>query len=100
MASYLSPDHLERIAHKRAATKLGWYIHAAVYLVVNVFLVLSTYAFGRRPWPALPLLAWGLALALHGVAVFMLGDGSSFRRHLLERERKRLRREQDRMPRS
>ena len=100
MAS-LSPDELERLAHKRAAAKLGWYIHAMVYVVVNLFIfALSAYAFGRRPWSVFPLLGWGLGLALHGVAVFMLGDGSSFRRRLLERERERLRREQERMPRS
>jgi hypothetical protein len=46
-----------------------------------------------------PLLGWGLGLALHGVAVFMLGDGSTLRRRLLERERERLRREQERVPR-
>jgi hypothetical protein len=98
--AYLSPDELERIAHKRAGAKLGWYIHAAVYLVVNLFIfALSTYAFGHRPWSVFPLLGWGLGLALHGVAVFMLGDGSSLRRRLLERERERLRREQERVPR-
>ena len=98
--AYLSPDELERIAHKRAGAKLGWYIHAAVYLVVNLFIfALSTYAFGHRPWSVFPLLGWGLGLALHGVAVFMLGEGSSLRRRLLERERERLRREQERVPR-
>lgn len=96
----LSPDDLERLAHKRTAARLGWYLHALVYLLVNLFiLAVSTYAFGRRPWPVFPLLGWGLGLALHGVAVFVLGDGSSVRRHLLERERQRLRREQERMPR-
>ena len=99
--AYLTPDDLERLAHKRAGAKLGWYIHAMVYLVVNLFIfALSTYAFGRRPWSVFPLLGWGLGLALHGVAVFMLGDGSGFRRRLLERERERLRREQERVPRS
>jgi len=98
--AYLSPDDLERLAHKRAAAKLGWYIHATVYVVVNLFIfAVSAYSFGRRPWSVFPLLGWGVGLALHGVAVFMLGDGSAFRRRLLERERERLRREQERTPR-
>jgi hypothetical protein len=98
--AYQSPDDLERLAHKRAAAKLGWYIHAVVYVVVNLFIfALSAYAFGRRPWSVFPLLGWGVGLALHGMAVFMLGDGSSLRQRLLERERERLRREQERMPR-
>ena len=32
---YLTPDDLERRAHKRAAAKLGWAIHALVYVVVG-----------------------------------------------------------------
>ena len=99
--AYLNPDDLERLAHKRAGAKLGWYIHATLYVVVNLLIfALSVYAFGHRPWSVFPLLGWGLGLALHGVAVFMLGDGSGLRRRLLERERERLRREQERMPRS
>ena len=94
--AYLSPDELERLAHKRAAAKLGWTIHAIAYVVVNVFLfAISTYAFGPRPWSVFPLLGWGIGLALHGVAVFMLGDGSGFREHLLQRERDRLQRRQE-----
>ena len=98
---YLTPDDLERLAHKRAAAKLGWAVHALAYVVVNVFfLAMSTHGFGHRNWSPIPLLGWGLGLALHGVAVFLMGDGSSFRRHLLEADRKRLRREQQRAHRS
>lgn len=93
----LTPDEIERLAHKRAKAKLGWYIHALVYVVVNLFLfAMSSFAFGHRPWSVFPLLGWGIGLALHGVAVFLLGDGSGLRDHLVERERARLRRGQDR----
>jgi len=98
--TYLSPDDLERLAHKRAAAKLGWYVHATVYVVVNLFLLaVSTHGFGLRPWSVFPVLGWGVGLALHGVAVFLLADGGGLRRRLLERERERLRREQEHMPR-
>lgn len=98
--SYLSPEEIERLARRRAGAKLGWYLHALVYVVVNLFLfALSAYAFGQRPWSVFPLLGWGLGLALHGAAVFMLGDGSPLRERLLERERERLQREQQRAPR-
>ena len=96
----LPPDQLERLAHKRAAAKLGWYVHALVYVVVNLFLfALSRHGFGSRPWSVFPLLGWGLGLALHGAAVFLLGEGSALRDRLLERERERLRREHERLPR-
>ena len=61
----LSSEEIERIAHKRAGAKLGWYVHAAVYVVVNLFLfAISGYGFGHRPWSIYPLLGWGLGLAL------------------------------------
>jgi hypothetical protein len=100
MATY-SPEDIERLAHKRAGAKLGWYIHAMIYVVVNLFIfAISMYAFGHRPWSVFPLLGWGVGLALHGVSVFMLGEGSGFRQRLLDRERERLLREQQRDPRA
>jgi len=93
--SLLSDDEIERIAHRRAGAKLGWYIHAALYVVVNLLLfALSQYGFGHRPWSVFPVLGWGVGLALHGISVFMLGAGSSFRERLVQRERARLQREQ------
>jgi len=87
----LSPEDLERIAHKRAGVKLGWYVHAAVYLVVNLFLSAISFSFGSR-WSIYPMLGWGLGLALHGIAVFFLGAGSGVRDKLVRRERERLQR--------
>lgn len=96
----LSPEQIERLARRRASAKLGWFIHALVYGVVNLFLfALSAYAFGQRPWSVFPLLGWGLGLALHGAAVFLLGDGTVLRERLLERERERLQRAQQAAPR-
>ena len=31
-------DAIERLARKRAGAKLGWYMHAGVYLLVNLLL--------------------------------------------------------------
>ena len=91
----LSPDEMERLAQKRAGAKLGWYVHAMVYVVVNLFiLAISRYGFGQQPWSALPLLAWGLGLALHGFSVFVLGSGLGDR--LVQQERERLHRKRER----
>jgi hypothetical protein len=95
--STLSPEEIDRLARKRAGAKLGWYIHATVYVVVNAFLLaISTLGFGHRPWALFPLFGWGIGLALHGISVFILAKGGAFREGLVERERERLRREQDR----
>lgn len=87
----LSED-IERLAHKRAGAKLGWYVHATLYLLVNAMIfAMSIHGFGSRPWSLFPLLGWGLGLVLHGVSVFVLGNG--LREHMVQKERERLQRE-------
>ena len=93
-----TPEEIERIAKKRAEAKLGWYTHAAVYVLVNLFLfVISADGLGssRRPWSMFPVLGWGLGLVLHGVAVFVLGAGSNLRERMVQREREKLQNQRD-----
>ena len=100
MNTPLAPEELDRLARRRAGAKLGWYSHAALYLVINlVMFTMSTYGFGSRPWSAFPLLGWGLGLALHGVSVFVLGTGSGLRERMVRREREKLQRQQGGTPR-
>ncbi len=95
MSTPLTPEEIERIARKRASAKLGWYVHAAVYLLVNgAMFMASVYGLRQRPWTIYPALGWGLGLLLHGVAVFLLGAGSSLRENLVRKERERLQRQQ------
>ncbi|MEO7939168.1 MAG: 2TM domain-containing protein [Burkholderiaceae bacterium] len=96
MQPHLPNDEIDRLARRRAGAKLGWYAHATVYLVVNLFLfALSEYGMGHRHWAIYPALGWGLGLALHGVAVFVLGAGAGLRERMVEKERERLRRDRD-----
>ncbi|APW43586.1 2TM domain-containing protein [Rhodoferax saidenbachensis] len=95
MHTPLPPEEIERLARKRAGAKLGWYIHATVYVLVNLLIFsMSHYAFGTRPWSLGPLLGWGMGLVLHGVSVFVLGTGSGIRERMVQRERERLERAQ------
>lgn len=80
---------LERLARRRAGAKLGWYIHATVYLAVNLFLVLLAASRGHT-WAVYPLLGWGLGLLIHGVVVFFVAPSGSLYGRLLERERRAL----------
>jgi hypothetical protein len=92
----IPPDELERLAHKRAGAKLGWYFHAAVYVLVNLFVfAMSQYAFGNRSWSIYPLLGWGLGLALHGASVWLTGAGGDLRERMVQKERERLQRQRD-----
>jgi hypothetical protein len=84
------PDaELERLARKRAGAKMGWYIHACVYLVVNLLLV-ALSAMSGRYWAVFPALGWGLGLAIHGVVTFLATGGGGLHERLVQRERERL----------
>jgi 2TM domain len=97
MTTPLTPEEIDRIARKRAGAKLGWFIHAAVFVAVNVFLyAASEYGFGQRAWSVKPLLGWGLGLALHGISVWFLGAGGELRERMVQKERERLQNQQDR----
>jgi hypothetical protein len=82
-------EKLERLARKRAAAKMGWYVHATVYLLVNAMLVTLSLATGRY-WAAFPLLGWGLGLAIHGFVVFLATGGAGLYQRTLDKERSRL----------
>lgn len=91
----MTPDDIEQLARRRAGAKLGWYMHAVAFVVVNLVVFgMSRYGFGNRPWSVFPLLGWGLGLALHGISVFVLGTGSGLRERMVHKERERLLREQ------
>ena len=85
---------LDRLARKRASAKLGWYIHALVYLCVNVMLALLSVMNGKH-WAVFPALGWGLGLAIHGLVVFFVTGGAGLHERLIERERHRLTAQQD-----
>ena len=92
----LSRYELERLAHKRAGAKLGWYVHAVIYTVVNLFLfAISEFGFGSRSWSVYPMLGWGLGLLLHGISAFMLGAGSGLHDRMVTKERDNLQRQRD-----
>lgn len=85
----LPPDAMERLARKRAGMRLGWLIHAFVFICVNLMLAGISYASGRH-WAHYPFLGWGLGLAIHGAVVWLSMTGTGLYQHLLERERDQL----------
>ena len=82
-------SRLERLARKRAGAKLGWYIHATVYVAVNLLLA-GLAAMSDRHWVMFPALGWGLGLALHGLVVFVVTGGAGLHERLVQQERERL----------
>ena len=85
----MTPEDIDRLAHRRAERKMGWYIHAFVYIAVNIGLA-ALSAFNGRTWAIFPALGWGLGLLVHGLVVFVAPPGSGFRDRLVQREREHL----------
>lgn len=85
----MNPEEIDRIARKRAAAKLRWYVHALVYVCVNA-VMFTLASLGLHRWSLFPALGWGLGLALHGVSVWMLGAGSDLREQMYRQERAKL----------
>lgn len=83
----MKTQDLERLARRRAGMKLGWYLHASVYVLVNLFLFTVAQRSGHS-WAVFPAMGWGLGLLIHGAVVFL--HGSSLFENQVERERERL----------
>jgi len=85
----LEDQDLERLARKRAGAKMGWYIHALVYVSVNLLLAMLS-AMSDRQWAVFPALGWGIGLAVHGLVTFLVTGGAGLHERLVQQERSRL----------
>jgi len=76
-------------AERRAARRLGFYIHATVFVLVNLALFAINFTITPgRPWAVFPFVGWGIGLLMHGMAV--LGPLGYLYRALVERELARM----------
>ncbi|MDP1742575.1 2TM domain-containing protein [Polaromonas sp.] len=87
--SPLQNTDIERLARKRAGAKMGWYLHASVYIIVNLLLAVLS-AMSERHWAVFPAFGWGIGLLIHGAVVFLATGGGGLHERLVQQERKRL----------
>lgn len=83
------PRDLDRLARRRVGLRLGWMIHASVYVLVSALLA-AIAALSGRHWALFPLLGWGLGLAVHGAVALLAGPGAALKERMVEQERRRL----------
>ncbi len=88
-------DDLDRLARRRAGARMGWYVHALVFLAVNAALATLSLSSGRH-WAIYPALGWGLGLTIHGLVVWLVLGGGGLQQRLVTQERERLMREHGR----
>jgi len=94
MRRNIDPNDIEARARRRVGIKMGFYIHAFVFVLVNLGLFAISTLAGNGRWHVWPLWGWGLALAIHGVVTLVSLRGEGFRQRMLEEEIERLRRRQ------
>lgn len=90
----LPHDSLEARARRRVRRKLGFYIHALVFVLVNLGLY-AMHEFTGRGRPVF-LWGWAIGLAIHGAVAFISLHGEGLRERMLRQEIERMRREQAR----
>jgi uncharacterized integral membrane protein len=89
--SHARRDPIEREARRRVGMKMGFYIHALVFVLVNVGMFALNFALGGTRWAHFPAYGWAVGLAIHGIVVFARVQGYRLRESMLEREIERLR---------
>ncbi len=94
MRTLPDPNDLEARARRRVGRKIGFYIHALVFVLVNLGLFAINAVTGDPHWARFPLMGWGLGLAIHGLVTLIGLQGEGLRRGMLDREIERLRRNQ------
>lgn len=82
--------NLEELAKKRVQNRMSFFIHLAMYAVMNLGLVAIWFLTGRGyPWFVWPLLGWGIGILAHAVSL-VIGPGSAAEQRAIEREVRRL----------
>ncbi|MCD4652028.1 MAG: 2TM domain-containing protein [Candidatus Cloacimonetes bacterium] len=84
-------------AKKRVEEKLGFYLHLAAYIAVNLFLIyLSLSNSPSYFWAKWTLIGWGFGIFFHGLGVFFFSEDSTIQNRMIEKElEKNTQREQD-----
>ncbi len=74
-------------AKERAEGKIHFYIHLAVYLIVNLMLMaINLKTSPESLWFLWPLFGWGLGVVLHGLKVLDVFNFSRVKKQMIEKE--------------
>ena len=84
----MDQEEQQRYERARARVKAikGFYIHATIFVVVNIALFAINVLVGGVWWFYWPLLGWGIGLGAHTLAVFGFGGGGPWGRDWEERK--------------
>ena len=74
-------------AKKRVEAKMGFYTHLSVYVAVILLLVVINFLSSSSTiWFQWPMLGWGIAVAIHALAVFIFPNRFTASEKMIEKE--------------
>jgi hypothetical protein len=87
----MTDAELETRAKKRVEARVGFVIHAAIYIIANTgFVAIWALSGTGYPWFVWPMLGWGIGIVSHGLTL-AFGPDSERGQRAIERELHRLR---------
>lgn len=78
----MDQEQLYKRAHERVEALKGFYIHAAVFVMVNLGLFTINALTAGTWWFYWPLIGWSIALGINGLVVFLFGGQGAFGRRV------------------
>jgi hypothetical protein len=83
----MGEEELYEKALKRVEAKIGFYKHLAVYVGVNLLLVIINLLSSRHSiWFIWPLFGWGIGLFIHGLTIFAFSGPSGMKERMIQKE--------------
>ena len=80
-------DNIQQTARRRAAAKLSFLFHLAVYGIVNALLItINLTTSPEYYWFKWPLMGWGIGILFHAAATFLFFGGSRLKEWMVQRE--------------
>lgn len=95
MTGNLTDEEIVKLAQKRVQDKKDFFVHLAMYVIINLFLFfmwlfITGGKHGAYPWFLWVVLGWGVGVAAHAVSVFLNPKGSSWEQREIQKEIERL----------
>jgi len=91
-----SEEKIYKKAKKKVKAKKGFYMHLGIYLVMGAFFfTMNMVEWDGEYWFFMPMLPWGISIAIHYLSVFGLPGGklsAEWEEEELEKELNRQRR--------
>jgi hypothetical protein len=98
MTHHLSEEEVQKIARQRVEAKKGFFIHLAVYVIVNIFLAFVWWFTSNGegyPWFLWVIAGWGVAIVINAVTTFIgPKHGSGWESREIKKEVERLKNEE------